>query len=466
MIRPRATGGRLGPSGGGLWPTVIYCSLPVASRRFPSLPVASRRFPSLPVSDAAPEDDRTGRMLRAAVVFTPRVPISRVKNLAGRPDQISRVLDAVRQQGAHAIVYGERGVGKTSLAECLPEILEATNGSGRPSFAPRVNCNTHDSFDTVWRKVFGKLEVVRREAKIGFAGREDAVAESILAAFEGREVVPEDVRRELFEYGSQSLLAIILDEFDSLRDDAVIRLVADTIKTLSDGNVPVTLVIVGVGDSVTDLIRGHESVGRHLVEVPVPRMPPREQREIVTSRLPALGLGITSEALDLIPAICRGLPFYVHLLGQKAAQAAIRDDESVVDRASLAAAVTAAVADSERALRQAYLMATASAQRNTFPQTLSACALAPTDEFGYFTPKSVCEPLAAIQGAAAGVDKVNPHLVKFTSEDRGAVLQQTGQRRNFRYRFRDPLMEPFVLMKSLGDGLVTLDQIAARGADA
>ena len=60
-----------------------------------------------------------------AEVFTPATPIDRVDLFAGRAIQRSQVIDAVFRPGTHAILYGERGVGKTSLASVLAELLES-----------------------------------------------------------------------------------------------------------------------------------------------------------------------------------------------------------------------------------------------------------------------------------------------------------------------------------------------------
>ena len=65
------------------------------------------------------------------------------------------------------------------------------------------------------------------------------------------------VHHVLSKFGEHCHLVIILDEFDRLPDGDVPRLVADTIKSLSDSTAPATLVVVGVGDSVANLVRGH-----------------------------------------------------------------------------------------------------------------------------------------------------------------------------------------------------------------
>ena len=47
---------------------------------------------------------------------------------------------------------------------------------------------------------------------------------------------------------------------------------------------------------------------------------------------------------------------------------------------------------------------------------------------------------------------------------RGAILQRTGKR--YRYRFSDPLIQPYVLISGFHQGLITLETLAAmRGAE-
>jgi hypothetical protein len=58
---------------------------------------------------------------------------------------------------------------------------------------------------------------------------------------------------------------VILDEFDRLDDEDIERKMADTIKTLSDNSIEVTLIIVGVADSVDQLIGEHQSIDRAIV---------------------------------------------------------------------------------------------------------------------------------------------------------------------------------------------------------
>ena len=120
-----------------------------------------------------------------------------------------------------------------------------------------------------------------------------------------------------------------------------------------------------------------------------------------------------------------------------------------------ASIISTILAASQNTLKQDYEIATRSNQaRARFRQILTACALARTDESGYFTAKQVQEPLSNILKKAVGIDAFNPNLKELASSKRGDILQQIGSERIYRYRFANPAMQPFVVMKGIQDGIV------------
>ena len=46
------------------------------------------------------------------------------------------------------------------------------------------------------------------------------------------------------------------------------------------------------------------------------------------------------------------------------------------------------------------------------------------------------------------------HLADFCADDRGPVLERTGVPRRYRFRFRNPLLQPFVIMQGLARELI------------
>ena len=92
-------------------------------------------------------EDQAGKLRRYArvgEVFTPGAPVDRFALFAGRTPQIMSVVDAINQRGQHVVLYGERGVGKTSLANILAEVFWVQE-TGRPLWAVKVNCTTQES---------------------------------------------------------------------------------------------------------------------------------------------------------------------------------------------------------------------------------------------------------------------------------------------------------------------------------
>ena len=104
----------------------------------------------------APEEQpaKYVRLAQVSHPFTPAAPIDDTRLWADRPNEVFTCMDALWQKGLHVAVYGERGVGKTSLANVLPKLIKDL----LPYLdAVRVDCNTQDNFHTIWRKVFRAL---------------------------------------------------------------------------------------------------------------------------------------------------------------------------------------------------------------------------------------------------------------------------------------------------------------------
>lgn len=255
--------------------------------------------------------------------------------------------------------------------------------------------------------------------------------------------------------GRGVLLIIIVDEFDRLPKGETTALFADTIKVLSDQSVPATLVLVGVADSVDGLILGHESIERNLVQVPMPRMSVDELHEIVRNGLTRLGMGIEDDALNHISLLSQGLPHYTHLLGLHSAREALDSGTKNVGLHHVDNAIEKCLSQAQQSIRNAYHRATTSPRRdNLYRQALLACALARTDELGYFSAANVRLPMTRIMGRPYDIPNFSRHLKEFSEAHRGPVLHKMGKERRSRYRFVNPLMQPYITMRGIAEKLI------------
>src|SRR5258705_13517964 len=95
-------------------------------------------------------------MIAASKAFSPRTPVSTEELFAGRWNQMRTIGDTVTEIGLHAVIFGERGVGKTSLTHVIRPVLtvldkrRTNNLSPDPRIVIRVNANGTDTFSSLF----------------------------------------------------------------------------------------------------------------------------------------------------------------------------------------------------------------------------------------------------------------------------------------------------------------------------
>jgi len=401
--------------------------------------------------------DRSRRMALVSQVWTPAAPVQNQELFAGRIHQLQKVLETVWEVGQHCVLYGERGVGKTSLANIITEKFS------QGMVCRRVSCDSDDTFETIWDRVLARIPIAFFERKVGF----DRDAEQLTFSLAGLPGARADKAAELASFlidnGAHGLL--VIDEYDRVQDDVTKKRMADLIKNLSDNRAAMTILLVGVADDVVQLIGEHPSVGRCLRQIRLPRMSDPELREIVERGVKVVGLPFSEAAAHAIVESSRGLPHYTHLLAKHSALRAVRSDRDKVTIEEFRGGVDAAIEDAQASIKEAYQVATSSRKPSLYEEVLLAAALAPADDYGSFRPKSLEAPMSELCGRSMTVQNFFPHLAKFCSEERGPILTKVGQEKRYRYRFTDPLMKPFVLLLGRKAG-TDIDGMLERAATA
>jgi Cdc6-like AAA superfamily ATPase len=396
------------------------------------------------------EDRRQELTIAVSRAFCPATPVTHRQLFSGRVEQIADLIDSVNTPGQHAIIYGERGVGKTSLANYMAFSLSSVLTT------VHITCDGSDTFDSIWRKVTDDIEMVIATPGVGFVTSvrtKRAAASEFLPIDE--ELTPEHVRRALGLLSMDRPIVVFIDEFDRLQDQESLALFADTVKLLSDRAVPATLVLVGVADRVGELIGEHSSVSRALIQVKMPRMSADELREIIGRGTARVGMKASRTATNAIVELSQGLPHYTHLLGLWSARAAISAGRLNMTPQDVRVAIHRAIARTEETIALSYDRATSSSRPDSmFQEVLLACALARADERGFFPAAAVRKPLQAITGKPYDYPSYARHLAAFSEKERGRILERAGTPRRYRFRFVNPLLTPYVLMKGIQEQLV------------
>ena len=395
--------------------------------------------------------DWAAKRFEANQIFTPSAPISVAELFAGRREQIFRIVDAVGERGRHIILYGERGVGKTSLSQITQYLIPVELEHIR---FIRVQCFPTDTFSTIARKVF-------KEVRFNVDRADGGETIYDVAALYPSEISPDDFIRELSVWNDNNVPIVVIDEFNEIKDPLAPVLMANTIKALSDSATNVTMIIVGVANDVKQLISSHESIERCTEKILMPRMKTNELKDIIEKRVAQLGMLITGNAKWTIINLSKGLPQYVHSLARQACFEAIKNRRLSIKDEDSENAVQSLLVSSDQTFKDAYEVATRSNQPgNLFKQVLTACALARPDESGYFAPAWVREPLSAIVDKQIDIANFQEHLRQFLSPKRGEILERVGEERSYRFRFRHPAMQPYVIMRGIREDIV--DEKAKR----
>lgn len=373
-------------------------------------------------------------------VFSPTAPIQDRSLFFGRIEQLSKVHQAILERGQHAILYGDRGVGKTSLANIASAIFSDV-------IVSKVTCNRTEDFRTLWLKALSKITFVRSSSGIGFRANTNLEETQLDLFVDNRTVVnATDIESVLSKLDDR--LFIIFDEFDSVRNkDTKIRM-ADTIKTLSDNIPNVTILIVGIAESVTELIGNHPSVERCLLQIKMPRMSREELEEIIVNGMTRLELSIDSPMVQRIIDYSSGFPSFTHLLCKYAAHKAILDNASEITYAHFTSAVYHSLENANQSLRDAYKLAIDSEKElSEFGDLLYACALAKSDDVNYFTIGDALDEFNRLTKSTWSLDQIKEKLNQLADEERGEALEKVESAFKTKYRFRNPMMKPFVRLK-------------------
>ena len=178
--------------------------------------------------------------------------------------------------------------------------------------------------------------------------------------------------------------------------------------------------------------------------------------EVITSRTKRLRMRISSDAVWRIAYFSAGLPFYAHSLGKYSALTAIENKTLNIDEDIVLRSIDDCMADVNYTIAESYTRATEKIYRkgNIFAPVLAACALTETNDLGQFTAAMVEGPLSEIMGTPMNVTAFSFHLNEMSGPERGNVLKKTGSRRTFQYHFAEAAMQPYIIMKSLKDGVI------------
>lgn len=398
-------------------------------------------------------------------VFTPKSVVSREMfarrneaDLDGRPGLQDRLRAALRDRGGQVLMYGDTGVGKSSL------LKYAAEDEGLKVVS--IECFSHRTYEQIMEECIGRLvdftEVefsesytVGSQLELGIAGPKLMTAKGTLKAEFGSTSKFQAVQKEPIEVLLDAMQAtgrsvVVLDNFQNVDDDRTRTLVAQSMERLSDRALETNdtkLVIIGIADDAPALLSGSGSFTRRTAEVGVPRMPDEELREILANGFRLLGLQSADKVLDRLVFFSDGFPYFAHLLGQSVSQAARRDKASEITMHMVGIALTDAAQQVEQGY-EARVRKALEAGGETQPRKRILELLAYDDSRLEWSSSDVIQLFAEAHGHRDDVSFLHTALAQLSTDKHGSMLKRTGTRGFYMYKFNDPHMRPYLRLST------------------
>lgn len=294
-------------------------------------------------TDRSDEEETTGRRLRIREAFIPSQPVSTLNMFAGRRELLRQLIHATEDQRAHIVLYGKRGIGKTSLLRVFTEIAENAG-----YLVVHENCGAATEFDELFRTICARVPLLYH----GATSPSDAQAlegGTLADLLPATAVGPRQVGRTLAELSGTRFI-VILDEFDRAEGAEFQGKVAELIKNLSDASARVQLLIAGVAQNLQDLLLHSPSIRRNVIAVGVERMNDDDIAEIISIGERHSDLSFHPGARSAIVKDAHGFPYLARLLAHHASMAALASGSSEIRQDDVAAAVSHTIAEMEARL--------------------------------------------------------------------------------------------------------------------
>jgi hypothetical protein len=267
------------------------------------------------------DDDSFRETLRKN--FTPAQAVTDPRMLRGRDAKLTQIDRAFNSPGKQVFIYGDRGVGKTSLSLTAATMHQSADNS--PIY---IACDQNASFFQIIRDIIKDCIPTRKLTQKYKTTQKISIHAPIILGYDAEHsidhgTVPDftsindaiSALKYVCQFHSEKPV-IIIDEFDQLVTPDDKKYFADLIKQVADREIAARFIFCGIGHSLEALMGAHLSTGRYVTPIELEPLSFLACREMIDHASEDFGLEIAEETNRRIAEISDGFPYYVHLLGE------------------------------------------------------------------------------------------------------------------------------------------------------
>ena len=364
-------------------------------------------------------------------VFSPSSPVMGRANLAGRGEEMRRAISAIENERMHIVIHGKRGWGKTSFANTLVEIASEAD-----FIVCRASCNDGIDYSSMFRGFLAQIPMLYDQKFMSDRGAREGATQTFDSLLPEGKFTAQDLTAAMSRL-SNTRAIFVLDEFDRADKATLGHSVIETIKSFSDAGVRATLVIVGVADSLDDIMGYHESIRRNVCGISMRLLSKDEFAELIDIGCKRTGLSFSAEARARIAALSQAIPYFARLLCLHAANNALDNERLEVANADISVAAERALEYVVPLVERSHKQLIVDAMSSTNRGFIFAIARVRTAQDGGFSVEDVHDELQRETGEDISHLQIGARLSTLVRQDVG-FLHKFMRNKAINYRLQNP----------------------------
>jgi uncharacterized protein len=255
--------------------------------------------------------------------LTPSDSIKTPDRLFGREKTLREIDRAFSSPGRQIFIFGDRGVGKTSLA-----LTAAYLHTGVENLPIYVMCGKTNNFSQTIQAIGNATIPVEKRlerlttgggfnlsvAGFGMGMTDPSHQHSGIPAPQSLTEALDVIRYVATK--RQGTTIIIIDELERVEGDPEREKFAEFIRNIPEINADVRFIFCGIMHDVDQLLTAHPSAGRIFETIELKRLNHSDLWKILTVVAEKLQVKLQQEALIRVGQVSDGFPHYVHLIGE------------------------------------------------------------------------------------------------------------------------------------------------------
>lgn len=386
----------------------------------------------------------------------PSQPIDTIELLKGRHGELDDIKRALFAKGRNIFIYGDRGIGKSSLAQTAAFLHQTSDAA-----IVQIGCTRSSTFlgimgaiakriaDNVSTETLLKAGLNLKVFNLEYHQKQTQKKEPI--AIESMDDALDLILDISYIHSDKPI--IVIDEFDAIAGQEERFLFAEFLKKMGDAKIHVPFIFSGIATSLDDLLGGHLSSIRQLKPIELKPISWDSRWDILVEALEAFDIDFEDEIKYRVAGISDGFPYYVHLITEHLLWAVYDDPDS--DRSATFdhyfKALENAVRGVEEQIRKPYDAATLRHSQD-FHHVIWAAAdttdLHRNIDSMYASYERIIRDLNQIAGnkqlAPITRTKFSQRLSTLTKPSHGSVLRKMSENRNGWYQFSENMLRGFV----------------------